>query len=495
MRRPPEDFLIHPTSPTAMIMEDYIASPHHFRSSTWSNNAVPVTPPSEVFQLKPGKKTPEAGATIQDLIDEPIFWRGYTSDEEIASPVDDNRSFDSSSFCYDSDDVVSIHDAVVSPQQSTQSLGKGKQQVTQAQAVQFTSAGKAKVVSMSTPRVCRTAPSSPTKPPVSKMNRMNIEGRTINFSRTITSQASIDFDDSADADQSVPRPKRVVRRKPDVSALQAISRSQSPSYSNPPHISSMAARRAGVIEPDDPGMVDEPLSEGIWFSQSSTPEEERPSSQFKQASKQRRDSEPASYPAQEASLVPDSPPYAMPRKRSLNYILQASSARRLQDTYTFSESPSLSRPRLLHKLSTTFSFKTFSRRPSRQDSLSSASSSEMLQAATARVVKPAHVIAEMHIPTRTSSKPLPKMVPRGANERASPIVIPPCPEDWSADEEEASESPARWSIKKGSLPVHEKHEPVASAIDVVEAAEATSPKTHTHQRKKSHSTSSGSGSS
>lgn len=500
-RRQPQNFFAHPTSPTAMIMEDYCTSPRHFRSSTWSANAVPVTPPAEVFQLRPGKKTPEAAATIRDLIDEPIFWRGYTSDEEVASPlVDDNRSFDSGSFCYDSEDVVSIHDAPT-PQRSTQSLGVSRPDGTQAQAVQFMSAGKAKFVSMPTPRVVRTAPSSPTRLPVSKMNRMNIEGRTINFSRTITPKSSGEGYGESMGSGTTKRSayaQRVVRRKPDVPALQAMSRSQSPSYDNMALMSPSAARRAGFVEPEVHPATS-PLSEGVWFSQSTTPDEERPSASAKQTTAQDHDFEPEAFPAQEASPMPDSPPLSLPRKRSSNYVLVGSSSTRrpapfstglhsLQDAYTIPDSSSLSRPRLLRKLSSTFSFRTFNR-PSRQDSVSS-SESEKLRAVSETTSKPAHPISDMHIPTRTSSKPLPKMVPRGANERAPPIVIPPCPDDY-----DDGDLPARWPQRKDSATTGLAAETTHSQAEMrIERVSRVS-KVPTHQRRKSHSTSSGSGSS
>ena len=499
MRRPPEHFLVYPTSPTAMIMEDYCASPRHYRSSTWSTNAAPVTPPAEIFQLKPGKKTPEAAATIRDLCQEPLFWRGYTSDEEVASPlIDDRRSFDSGSFCYDSEDVVSIHDETT-PQQSTQSFSKAKMEGTHAQAVQYRSAGKAKVVSMSGPRIVRTAPSSPTRPAVSKMNRMNIEGRAINFSRTITPKASKDANFVAENTQTYegpPQPKRVVRRKPDVPALQAVSRSQSPSQVSPSSVGPYS-RRAGFVEPSDEDLIS-PLCEGAWFSQSTTPEDERPAARSKKGTLPSPDDESESYPAQEASPVPDSPPFSLPQKRSSNYVLQGSSSVRGpallssashlgHDTYMWAESQSLSPPRLLRKLSSTFSFRTFNR-PSRQDSFSS-NESEKLQPVKEKTPKPTHIISRISNPSRASSKPPSKMVPRGANERAPPIVIPPCPDDY----DDGDDLPARWPLRKDSAPDCAKCEIETNNADMTIEKEAKGPKLH--QRKKSHSTSSGSGSS
>jgi hypothetical protein len=43
------------------------------------------------------------------------------------------------------------------------------------------------------------------------------------------------------------------------------------------------------------------------------------------------------------------------------------------------------------------------------------------------------IIADIHVPARTCSKPMPKMVARGASERAAVIEIPPCPEDYQGD--------------------------------------------------------------
>ena len=253
------------------------------------------------------------------------------------------------------------------------------------------------------------------------------------------------------------------------------------------------------MEPEDDEVVS-PLSEAAWFSQSNTPEDERPSSNNKKHAVYAEDSEPDPYPAQEAMPVPDSPPAALSNKRSSNYILQSSSARRpaylsigTQDAYayTFPNSPSLTRPRLLRKLSSTFSFKTFNR-PSRQDSFSS-NESEKLHPLT-ETKKPHHPISDMHVPSRSSSKPLPKLVPRGANERAPPIVIPPCPEDYDDGADDEGELPnARWPMRKDSVP----HIGAGASKDVLEAGAEKKGTAggRGHGRKKSHSTSSGSGSS
>ncbi len=88
-KRPIEDFFCNPTHNFAM--EEH---PRYSMASEPVLVGSPMMPPSEMFSFKAGIKTPEPSAAIRHFTDEPMFWRGYTSEEEVASPIDtDDRSF------------------------------------------------------------------------------------------------------------------------------------------------------------------------------------------------------------------------------------------------------------------------------------------------------------------------------------------------------------------------------------------------------------------
>ncbi len=91
--------------------------------------------------------------------------------------------------------------------------------------------------------------------------------------------------------------------------------------------------------------------------------------------------------------------------------------------------------RSVTKLASTFSLRTLSRSFKRTSGLERDQS-------TSTFAQTPHTIPEMHIPSRTSSKQVPKMVPRGANERAPLLVLPPCPYD---ETEEAPATP--WPLR------------------------------------------------
>jgi hypothetical protein len=135
---------------------------------------------------------------------------------------------------------------------------------------------------------------------------------------------------------------------------------------------------------------------------------------------------PRSESPYELTSVPKafSPPKTAKTANFLDYDQQASPR---------AITPSTPLPkRKLHKLSSSFSLRTFSKGFKR-----SSVSEKSVAGSTTSLAMPAqmpYTISEMHIPSRTSSKPLPKMVPRGASERAPPIVLPPCPYDYAEQE-------------------------------------------------------------
>ncbi|KAK4541067.1 hypothetical protein LTR36_008292 [Oleoguttula mirabilis] len=226
MRRSLDDFLI---KPTALTMDD------HALATMPSDDNITIMPPHEMFSFKPGKKTPEPSATITNFTDEPMFWRGYTSEEEVASPIDDG---DDMSFHSDSSDSEPASRASQAsfPEQLAQSCNRVEQQCNRAQAVTLVPAGKAKVISMprlvdvpATPRMRRPATATPLRPPVSRLNRMEIGSQTSSQnSRTNSPRTSGERSPVSTAPSSIAEPpKRVktVRRRPSLPALSIAARS------------------------------------------------------------------------------------------------------------------------------------------------------------------------------------------------------------------------------------------------------------------------------
>lgn len=139
--RPMEDFFINPT----------LRMDHRLRSSTMvdDNQLYMAAAAHHDFYMakSKGKEPVKPSASIVDLVNEPVFWHGYTSEEEVASPVDD-------------DDVMSLHSDVSIysiasstslPEQLAETCSNVQQQCNRAQAVKIQAAGKARVVSLPKP--------------------------------------------------------------------------------------------------------------------------------------------------------------------------------------------------------------------------------------------------------------------------------------------------------------------------------------------------------
>ncbi|KAK3696335.1 hypothetical protein LTR37_018000 [Vermiconidia calcicola] len=353
-----DDFLINPTS--INMDENYVYD-------AWSrqpHRPMPVIAPDEPHAMKHGQKTSEPSATIRNFTDERIWWGGYTSDEEIASPVDDD---DYSILSMDSDpeSTSSFKGGLY----HAETFNNAQQLCSRAQAVQVVSAGKAKMVTMpkavevSSPQL-RRRPLTPAaaQTPVSWINPHTISGIHQSsdsprlFSPRLSNENLPDSPLSASS-MGMPTSQRSVRRKTELSRLQI-------------HPSSVSSQSIG--------------------------------------------SAPMSLPAQRVRFVDDD--------TSHSHIK------------ALSPTPSTPSLRRMQKLSPSFSLRGFGIRHRRRSGSDDNTCDEAVRVQQSKPLKASAPISDMHIPTGTSSKPIPRMVPRGANERTPPIVLPPYPYDLADDD-------------------------------------------------------------
>lgn len=386
-------------------MEDFLLSMNGRSLATMSppNNFDNDMLSHDMYSFKPGKKTPEAPATTNDFTKEPVFSHGYTSEEEIASPIDaDDMSYGS-----DSNDSVtaSLRSEASFPEQLVQSSKTIEQQCNRAQAVTLVPAGKAKVISMprmvdvpAAPRMRRPATATSVRLPVSRLNRVEPTTQTSSqhsrrsFLRTTSEKLPISTTSSSIAED--PKRLKSVRRRPSLPFLAPTTRSE-PSTPNTPLDQTRLPRTADFLKHD-----------------------------------------PYPSPSTERPTTPMSP-----------------SKRRL------------------HKLSSSLALNVFGRGMRRSTSLDTGVIEDLetvKEPEPLLLLSPADAEARQTSHRRISLKP--KLVARGANERAPPLVLPPCPEGY--DEDEANAAMAQWPARKDS----------AALISPIESFPAKLPKLHKRQR-------------
>ena len=393
-RRPMEDFFFSPT-----YNFDMDEHPRFSMASDMENyRCSPTMPPDDMFSFKAGVKTPEPSAAIRRFTDEPMFWRGYTSDEEVASPIDaDDMSFRTTSTFTDGD-RPSRHTSNASfPEKLAQTCNKVEQQCSRAQAITLVPAGKAKVVSMpklvdvsTTPRMRRPAPITPVRPPVSRLNRVEIGSLTSsqasNSPRTATEKSPVSIAPSSVA--ALLTRGKSIRPRPSLPNLQATARVQA----STPHSasSSRVPRTAEFLRHD-----------------------------------------PYPSPPDDQALTP--PPMSPSRRR-------------------------------LHRFGSSIGLNVFGTKRSNP----SDSSIEELPEATKEVdaITPASPKAPSPQSLTRSTSTKPRMIARGANERAPPLVLPPCPEAYEDDRETMS-----WLASNMPLPgkLHKRQRSMSAALVSVQA--------------------------
>lgn len=363
VKRSMDEFLINPIVP----MDDYSS----YRQSRTSNrNSLLVDSPNVLFSAhRSGKQRFDRPAAIRTFENDAVYLRGYTSDEEVASPVENGEfAFDSTSSDGDGESIASVHEA----QYHAQSCSNAQQLCNRAQAVQLVSAGKPKVVSMPklvdaslaySPSPTASDYETETRPTVSSMSYMQPAGThpyvNSNTSSSPRSSGENSLYPSTPILRSAPVMTNSVRRKPNLLPLQTTPRSDS-------HQSSNSGR---------------------------TPQ--------------------TAWPIGRPNFLDYDP---FPSDRPVHGVSSASAPKRK-----------------LHRLSPTFSLKNLSRslgRGSISDGNpgdSGINKKDIIYPVVSPV--PSHI----QKPTRTPSRTWPKMVARAANERAAAIEIPPCPDKYQDD--------------------------------------------------------------
>ena len=316
-------------------------------------------------------------AMIKNFTDEPFFWPGYASDEEVASPMaSDNLSCHSSESDNDSE-LVSLETAASLPSQFTQSCSK-VEQCSRAQAVTLVPAGKAKVISMprlvdvsAIPRMKRPA-ITPVRLPVPRMGR--IEASTQSTFQIALPNSSEDTPvykvSSPDAEQS--QSFKGLRRKPSL----------------PSSIIEQSTRVKSVRK--EPSL---PTLQSTAHSQLSTP-----------------------Y----------SSPHSVQHPQSADFLRFDPFPPSPLELPTTPMSPGRRR---LHKLSSSIGLNNvFSKGPKRNDTCSSPFSEDLETVKESEPVLVTLSHQEMLTPTRKPNVRA-KLVARGASEREPVLVLPPCSED------------------------------------------------------------------
>ncbi|KAK4895770.1 hypothetical protein LTR27_006252 [Elasticomyces elasticus] len=391
-KRPMEDFLCNPTFTFAMEIQ-----PRFSMVSEPAIEGSPTMPSDDMFSWKAGMKTPERPSAVKHFTDEPMFWRGYTSEEEVASPIDnDGMSFRTTSTLSDISETASRRSRASFPEQLAQNCDRVEQQCNRAQAITLVPAGKVKVVLMpklvdapTTPRMRRPAPITPFRPPVSRMNRMEIGSQTSrgvsNSPRTSTEKSPVPSSVAALLTRD-----RSVRQRPSLPTLAATPRFQSSISGSRPN--------PGVVKTAD-------------FLQHDP------------------------YPAVPVDLPITPPPMSPSRRR-------------------------------LHRFGSSIGLGVFGMRRSNSSDSSLDDTLETVKALEPR----GNALSKPSSPQKLSRTPStkPRMVARGANERAPPLILPPCPETYE-DERDVTRWPLRKDASVLPMKLHKRQRSMSTALVSVQA--------------------------
>ena len=319
----------------------------------------PGSPPRSMLSFEATSKASESNPTAGKVPHEPIFWRGYGSEEELASPSGTN---DLSGHSSSSDSDAASIGSLLSFHDGTEDFGYGHQQCSTAQAITFVPAGKAKVITWPRlfdvpviPRMKRPvsiAP-APIKVPVSRLSKVEEASQTssrnswTNSSRSSTEKSPISTAPSSPGEVHVSRQYKGPRYRPSLPLI------------------------AG---PDATTVIRSPESfpRGVRL---------QTSSEFLQ-----HDPYPSAWPLSDQPMTPTSPSRRRPQKFFGLNIFGLGSKRSHSDINTDFDD----------------------------------------------VKEPESVMVTRTSPLTTPSRRSSgnKMQARGGNERAPPLVLPPCPEDY-----------------------------------------------------------------
>ncbi|KAF2721064.1 hypothetical protein K431DRAFT_285112 [Polychaeton citri CBS 116435] len=384
MSRDVEDFFINPT----MVPTDGQSSSTSPRNRNFSRPATMDIPTGTLAMLleKEHKKTQDPTAVIRHLSAElqtnvpgP---QTYTSDEEVASPVDAN---DFSSCPSDSEVCEAVETSI--PEQLATSCNNVEQRLRKAQAVQMVKAPKPKMISMAKSaehttnevRMKRPAPST-TSASTSRATSFQ-SSRQASMAPVANARLSRQSANSSatEFDQPQPVPIRYGARQPSMPLLAAVGRDFDHAYPT--------------------------------FPVSNTPQHAPRSSSMRQ---------PRSTPRNDAN-----PPPAADGDES--WPLRSTAA---------------PPPNRLNKVASTLSLHKFGRKKTlakRHRSTANSSSSVTSSSSNADIDEDDVYTAgdDFEIPPRSKNlmqhhfHTRSRMVPRGANERAPAIKLPPCPDQGS----------------------------------------------------------------
>lgn len=362
-----EDFFFNPTRNTFGVMDVRKSTPSaraSMASVRRSTHRSPAMSSSDVFDFQAGKSTPERCITMRSYAEEPSFWRGYLSDEEVASPIGTDDWSSRTSSEHGSPGRESFEDF---PEQLAQSHYSVEQRCNKAQVVKLVSVGKPRMVSM--PRLIDLPPTAPRLRRVAPLP-------------PLTPDAYVQRTQTAAAASSSPR-----QRSSRSSMERPMTASAAASFSG--HLKEGESARLHPSVPHILTQAKKAVSESVT---------RQPSHDFLEY-----DPCPSSSPV--------TPPPRSPSHRRL-----------------FKLSPSFS----LHRLGS-----GLKRRDASEFGIAEEPEPrpEAVQDVAATLAQPLKVV-----PTPT---PRPKLVPRGANERAPLLVLPSCPDDYDCDL-----APMQWPLRK-----------------------------------------------
>ncbi|KXS99331.1 hypothetical protein AC578_6740 [Pseudocercospora eumusae] len=161
-------------------MDDFFINPTIALDPFLNQPTMPeAKPPSSSIAGMERDVYSKASASIIDLVDEPVFWHGYASDEEAVSPIDNDLASLRS--------MPSFTSAYSSPESLPQSSGQSSQTCSQAKAIKIHTVGRPRVVSMPKSPTRSTGRPSSSSSIASKQHSLSVPAR----------ESSMDFSQSA----------------------------------------------------------------------------------------------------------------------------------------------------------------------------------------------------------------------------------------------------------------------------------------------------------
>lgn len=386
IKHPIEDFLINPTTITMDDHYQYSYDP----SLEYPREPISHTASKDNFAEKSRQTQADDLFHSDDFGHEPSYYDGYVSDEDIASPVEnDDYSVGSSNSDFD---TASLNESCY----HAQTCDNSQELCSEAKAVQVVSVGKAKVVTM--PKSVEASPTHQTTIPSSSPHQSP---------RKLTS-ARIDM----------------LHVKPDTSHWFDSPRStDGRSMESPPESPLFGqTMRLGSVR-RRPGL-----------SRLHTQPSPEPAEWLSSVAMQALPARSVSFAVNNRLPTPAYTPITLPSNMATALT-------------NLSIAPSNMSKRKLHKFSPSLGIHTFKKTFRRSHSSDSSRTSDSDSMNKTDHLTKTSISSDTSFFTRASSKAVQKMIPRGADERAPPIVLPPCPEDY----EENTLSKPQWSARNASV--------------------------------------------